>query len=215
MKVTNPNPDRALLACINPTNSDNPADLEWFEIGPGESLDVDNYKVASTLVEYGATAVPAELSAARELWAEQNRTQNSRTASASASEGEIRSRQQATVDVSTGTADVAPLKGAGLDAAIREANSRGAGIPAGGSASDRREALARWQATRGTSTSLEASGRYVETADGELYLDDEGQPVELAVVETDEAGVAVFVDGKPVARTVVSGDETQAGPNAV
>jgi hypothetical protein len=184
VNITNPNQDRALIASIGGV---------FYEIPAGESIEVDDYVVASTLVEYGAKAEPAELQAARELWAERNRGLNSRTASASASEGAILGRQQATVDVATGTvaSPGEPLRGAALDAAIKEANASGAGITAT-KAEEKRTALAAWQASRGSSSPVEQtrSDEFVTDENGNLKLDDEGQPIPVAgPLDVDAANV--------------------------
>lgn len=202
MKVTNPG-DREIIAHINPTNSSDPADVKVYVIPAGESVEEENYKVASTLIEHGATADKADHDAARELWAQRNRADNSRAASASASEGDIRARQQATVSVVDQTVSGARkggLTGSALDSAVKAANEAGAEIPTSSRAQEKRDALTAWQARQGTSTPLEDTQRYVMTEDGELYLDDDEQPVELADVETDDNGDPVFEDGKPKLR---------------
>lgn len=201
MRVTNPNTDREIIATVAVVQDDLDT-LETFVIPADEGIDVDDYAVASTLVEYGATADPADLAAARALWAERNRSVNSRTASASASEGEILGRQQVTTDVATGSTTATGgtvLRGAELDAAVRQANESGASISTSGSADERRAALSEWQALQGSSTPPEGSGQYVLTATGELYLDAEGAPVDLATVEVDADGNAVLDDdGNPI-----------------
>jgi hypothetical protein len=199
VKVTNPT-KRPIIATIF---GDSRADFETVVVEPEESFETDDYVVASTLIEYGCTANPDEVQAARELWAERNRGINSRVASAAASEGKILGRRQATVDVATGAVDGGELKGSALAEAVRVANESGAGIPAGGSAADRRAALATWQASRGASSPLEEGGgvesEFVLDDSGELLLDDEGQPYPLDAVELDEeTGEPVLVDGKPV-----------------
>lgn len=173
MKVSNPQADRAILACIVDQVT---GESQWHEIPAGETVEVDDYVVASTLVEHGATATRAELEAARELWAERNRAMNSRTASASASEGAIIGRRQATVDVATGTSstEVDALKGAALDEAVKAANEAGAEITAA-KAQDKRDALAAWQKSRGSSTPVD--DEFVVDEGGELVLDDDGQPI--------------------------------------
>lgn len=204
MKVTNSGA-QPILACINPTNSDNLADLAWFEVPaatdpetPGE-FETDNYKVASTLVEYGAQADRVELAAARALWAEGNRADNSRTASAAASEGRILARQQATVSVAGVGVDNRPLAGSDLRAAVKLANDGGAGINVKGSVDDQRAGLSAWQARQGSSTPLEGTGRYVTDDKGSLILDDDGQPYELASVQQNPDGTAKLgKGGKPV-----------------
>lgn len=205
MKVTNPHKDREIIATVALVQND-PDTLTTFVLPAGESEEIEDYAVASTLVEYGAVATAQDLAAARVLWAERNRTINSRTASAAASEGEIIARQQVTTDVATGSTDggaVAPLKGAELDNAVRQANESGAKIPTSGSADERREALARWQAVQGSSTPPTQTGQYVTTETGDLYLDDDGNPVEVADVQTDANGQVVYEDGKPVPREAV------------
>lgn len=219
MRVSNPNKDRAIIATIARVQND-PNSLETFEVPPGESIDVDDYAVAATLVEYGAVAAPEDLRAARVLWAERNRTTNSATASASASEGEIVARRQATVDVATGGTDPgtegAVLRGADLDAAVKAAKDAGAEIASGLTADEKRDALARWQATQGSSTPPAETGQYVTDPDsGQLYLDDEGQPVEIADVLVDAQGHAVFEDGKPVQKLDDAQGETVAQPTDV
>jgi len=196
MKVTNPNDDRAILACIvdEPTG-----EQKWYEIPAGESVEHDDYVVASTLVEHGAVAAAADLQAARQLWAEQNRDANSRTASAAASEGEILQRRQATVDVATGSATgvVEPLAGPALAAAVKLANDSGATISTRATAGEKREALAAWQAQRGSSTPVD--GEFLTDDDGELVLDDESQPYRLDELHRDESGALVYGDdGRPV-----------------
>lgn len=193
MKLTNPNQDRAIMACIDtsePATSPGltpttPDSMEWFEIPAGESTDVEDYGIASTLVEYGA--VPddrAEYDAARASWAERNRTINSRHASAAASEGEILSRQQETVDVATGTTSSpggqvdtsTELKGQALADAVARANDAGAGISSSLSAGEKREALTAWEAQRGASSPLDAD-EYETDEKGELRLDDDENPI--------------------------------------
>lgn len=202
MKVFNPDDDRSILASIAVNVGEAGT---WFEIPAGESIDVDDYVVASTLVEHGATAAAADLQAARELWAERNRQQNSRTASAAASEGEILSRQQRTVDVVTGTVSE-PLKGSALSAAVAEANASGAGIDTKGSADEKRDALAVWQRARGASSPpAQTRGEEFQTDPdtGELVLDDEGQPIPLAgPLDVDAANI----DTVPDAEAEVAGD---------
>lgn len=186
MKVHNPHEDRSILACITPSHLEEdptkPREGKWYEIPPGESLDVEDFVVASTLVEYGAKADASELAAARELWAERNRLENSRTASAAASEGKILARQQATVDVATGTLSGGELRGDALARAVAQANASGAGIKSSASADEKRSALAVWQHARGSSSPVEQTrgGEFQTDENGELVLDDEGQPIPLA-----------------------------------
>lgn len=197
VKITNPNAGRPLIAAIV---DDETGKTNWHEIPAGESIEVEDYVVASTLVEHGATAVPAELQAARELWAEKNRAKNSKTASASASEGELVKRQ-ATASVATGTVEGgdAELKGAALAEAVKLANENGAEIPASLSADEKREALRVFAAREGVTSSPEDEFVVV---DGELVLDDEQQPIPLDSVVVDENGDVVFEDGKPVRKPV-------------
>lgn len=199
MKVHNPSPDRPFFACVG---SDN-----WYEIPPGESIDVEDYVTASTLVEHGATADRTELEAARILWAERNRGINSLTASASASEGVIVKRQQATIDVATGTTSAdGPLAGDALKAAVVQANADGAEIPARASADEKRAALAEWQRKQGASSE---TTDFATDANGELFLDDDGQPYPIGSVKVDDDGnVEVDDDGRPVlAMPTVTDDE--------
>lgn len=203
MKVTNPNSDRSIIATVVHDQSDTDS-LETYEIPPGESMDVEDYVVGSTLVEYGATASRAELDAARELWAEQNRQANSRTASAAASEGQILARQQATVDVATGTASsgsdptVGELKGDALAAAVAEAKAAGLELAANASADDKRAALTAWQAQRGSSSPVD-SDEFEVDANGELKLDADGNPIPVTrgtpEAEQGDTGAAPGADG--------------------
>ena len=200
MKVTNPT-DRAIIAVIVPQGTILDGDAtRTYEIPAGESIDVDGYEDASTLIEHGATADQADVQAARQLWAEANRAANSRTASASASEGEILARRQATVDVATGGVDRAgaegALAGAALSAAVKLANESGANIASSLSAEAKREALAAWQASQGSSTA--PAGEYVLDDAGDLVLDDDGEPYRVADVQLDEDGDPVLDDdGRP------------------
>lgn len=183
MRVTNPT-DRPIIAKVNAGDPNEVDDLKWIEIPAGESIDVENYRAAATLVEYGAVASKDDLDAALAAWAEGNRQQNSRLASASASEGVILGRQQATVSVVDGTVlSGEGLKGADLDRAVRQANEDGANIKASASADEKRDALAAWQATRGASTPPAGDpglAEYETDEDGNLVLDDEGQPIPKA-----------------------------------
>lgn len=215
MRVTNPFKDREIIATVATVQND-PDTLTTFVIPADESIDVDDYAVASTLVEYGAVATPADLAAARTLWAERNRTINSQTASASASEGEIITRQQVTSDVATGSTTSTGgtvLRGAELDAAVKAANDAGATIPTSGTADDRRAALAEWQAREGSSTPPAQTEQYVTTSTGELYLDDDGNPVPMTDVQVDANGAAVFDDdGKPLPAGNVDPAQTDDPP---
>lgn len=171
MRVTNPNPGRAIIATLVPDRGQ----VRTLEIPAGETVDVEDYVEASTLIEYGATADRDDLDAARDLWAKRNRAENSRTASAAASEAEIVARRQATVDVSTGGVDGGQLAGDRLAEAVRSANEDGAKISTSASADERREAVAAWQAKRGASTP--AGDDFEVDDDGNVVLDDEGQPI--------------------------------------
>lgn len=170
MHLTNPSADRSIIA---------PIAGEHYEIPAGETVEFDDYVIASTLVEYGAVAVPVELQAAQELWAERNRGINSVTASASSSEGKIIGRMQATVDVATGTLAPGNLKGEQLAAAVAAAVEAGAEIGSRLSADEKREALGVWQAQMGTSTPPGAvmGDRFKTDENGDLVLDDDGQPI--------------------------------------
>lgn len=218
MRVTNPNADRSVLACIEVgATAHNPGNMEWFEVPAGESIEVDDYVVASTLVEHGATASPDDLAAARELWAERNRTINSRTASASSSEGEIVRRRQATVDVATGTANDIdkPLAGAALAAAVAEANDAGADIKSSLTADQKRDALAAWQVARGSSTP--PSDEFETDADDELILDADDNPIPLGAAgfERHEDGTLVVdEDGRP-SPVEVAGDNPEPSDQVV
>jgi hypothetical protein len=206
MKVTNPY-DRPIIATIVDEHEN--GKTETFEIPAGESIDEENPAVVGTLIEYGAVADRVDLDAARELWGERNRAINSGHASASASEGDLIARRQATVDVATGGVDGGSLKGNALTAAIKEANDNGAEIASTLTADEKRDALAAWQAGRGSSTP--AAVEYVTNDTGELVLDDDGQPFELSAVERDDAGNVVYVDGAPV---LVDADSANDPANA-
>lgn len=196
MKVTNPNEDRPILANVFG---------QWYELPAGESVEIEDAAAVTTLVEYGATVDRTEYAAALAVHADAQRGLNSRTASASASEGKILGRQQRTVDVATGSVEdgaPAPLKGKALDAAVREANEAGAEIDTKASADDRRSALAAWQARQGASSTPDVDGYEVDEA-GNLILDGEGQPIPAGseAYERDENGAIVLSDdGSPVAR---------------
>lgn len=211
MKVTNPNADRSILACIVDQSS---GKSQWHEIPPGESVDVDDYVVASTLVEHGATAAKADLAAARELWAEHNRHVNSKIASASASEGKIVQRRQATVDVATGSTsqEGEVLKGAALDAAVKAAKDAGAEVPSNLSANEKREFLAAWQARRGSSTPVDEE--FLVDDDGSVVLDENDQPIPLDTVVLDEDGKATYDGEGNLVRKVVEAPDVNAGTAA-
>lgn len=203
MKVTNPKTDRALIAQIEGV---------WYEIPAGESVDFEDYVVASTMVEHGGKAVPAELQAARELWAEANRQENSRTASAAASEGQILGRQQTTVTVATGavTGDATePLTGKALDEAVRAANDAGANIGSRLKADEKRDALIAWQRLRGSSTPVSESrpNEFVVDEAGELVLDGEGQPIPAASASEVDAANAPHEVTDPAAVVVANPEE--------
>lgn len=215
MKLTNPNQDRSILAHItprsleaDPTTGAVPAG-EWHEIPPGETVEVEDYVVASTLVEYGAVASPDDLQAARELWAERNRLENSRTASATASEGKILARQQATVDVATGTVSGGELKGEQLAAAVAAANEAGAEIKASATADEKRAALVEWQRVRGVSSPLErvAPDAFQTDEDGNVILDGDGQPIPVAGAGDVDAANAPHAVADPEAEVVASPDQ--------
>ena len=193
MKVRNPH-ERAIIV----TMVDEVREPRSIEVPAGETHETDDYVVASTLVEYGCVADPVDLQAAREAWADRNRDENSRTASASASEGAILGRQT-TVDVSTGTvanggAKVGELKGQALDDAVSRANDAGAGIASGLKADDKRKALVEWEARQD-----DEGGDYLTDESGDLVLDEDEQPILVSAVQHDEAGEPVFDDdGRPV-----------------
>lgn len=209
MKLTNPNEDRSILASIEGL---------WYEIPAGGSEEYEDYVVASTLVEYGAVAVPAELQAARELWAAGNRQINGRTASASASEGQILGRQQATVNPALGTVTSSPepLAGAQLTAAVKLANENGAGISARASAQEKRDALEAWQLGRGSSTPVQEShpGEFQTDEAGELVLDGEGQPVPLVQANDVTAADDTHVVGDPAAVVEASPEDVDGVDDA-
>lgn len=195
MKLTNPT-GRPIIATMFGRTRD---DYKTLTIDPGDTYETDDYVEASTLVEYGASADPVDLQAAREAHADRNRKVNSRTASASASEGEILERhKQRTVSVADGTVDPADLKGERLDEAVKAANDEGAGISTSGKADEKRDALAAWRA-RGPAEDEE---EFVKGEDDELEVDDEGQPYALDDVERDEETGEILrgEDGKPVRR---------------
>lgn len=203
MKLSNPSPTRALIATI--TTGASREDVETVEILPGETYETDDYVIASTLVEYGAVGDREEIAAARELWAATNRARNSRTASASASEGKILERQaQTTADVATGTVDpgvsgdlIDNLKGAALTEAVRLANEGGATIDTRGTAAEKREALKAYAAGEGVDE--DDDDKFLVDENGDLVLDDEGQPYAVTEVERDEDGEVVYdEDGRPV-----------------
>ena len=127
MKVRNPH-ERAIIV----TMVDEVREPRSIEVPAGETHETDDYVVASTLVEYGCVADPVDLQAAREAWADRNRDENSRTASASASEGAILGRQT-TVDVSTGTVANGGAKVGELRARPSTTPSVGRTTPAPGS----------------------------------------------------------------------------------
>lgn len=190
MKVKNPNEDRPILANIFG---------QWYEVPAGESIDVDDAAVATSLAEYGAQIDPVDLSAAREVHADTNRGINSRTASASASEGKILGRQQRTVDVARGGVEGGELKGSALEAAVREANAQGAQIK--GNADEKREGLREWQTRQGASSPV-AEDEFLRDSAGELILDADDQPIptDTTAYVRDENGAIVFgEDGSPVA----------------
>jgi hypothetical protein len=210
MKVHNPNPERPLYANVFGVQ---------YEIPAGESIDVEDAAVATSLVEYGATADRVDLDAALVVHAETNRGLNGRTASASASEGEILARQQRTVSVATGgvTEGGVPgeIKGEQLKAAVVEANLAGAQIDPKASADDRRAALAAWQARQGESTPPDVDGFEVDSA-GELILDSDGQPIptgSTAYARDEHGAIVLSEDGSPVATPQddgTAGEETPA-----
>lgn len=132
MKVTNPNPERELRAHVFGT---------WYVIPADDSINVDDPKVVTSLVEYGAKVERHALEAALEQHGDDNRQQNAAHASAPASEGEILERQR-TVDVATGSVDEArQLKGESLDEALKAA-----GLSTSGTADEKRERLAEYRA---------------------------------------------------------------------
>lgn len=213
MKLTNPYPDRSIMAAITPRplgpNDRTVYDPKHYEIPAGETVEVDDYVVASTLVEYGAKADPSELQAARELWAERNRLENSRTASAAASEGQILGRQQATVDVSTGTVDGGgDLKGQALAAAVAAANAEGAAIK-GSTVAEKRAQLTAWQLQRGSSSPLEQtrSSEFVTDDAGNIKLDGEGQPILAATAHDVDAANAPHVTNDPAEEVAAGVDQ--------
>lgn len=193
MQVHNPNPDRPLLANVFG---------QWYEIPAAESIEVEDAAVVTSLIEYGATADKLEVEAALAVHGNTNRGINSRTASASASEGEILGRQQRTVDVARSTVEGGgELKGAALEAAVREANAAGAEINVRGTAGERREALAAWQVRQGSSSAPDVEGFEVDAA-GNLILDSEGQPIEVgseAYARDENGAIVLSEDGSPVA----------------
>lgn len=181
-------------------------DGRWYELpAGGEKVEVDDYVVASTLVEHGASANAVDLEAARQAWADQNRAINSRIASASQSEGAILGKRQATVDPQLGTVtrdqEPAPLAGAELKAAVEVANEAGANIDPKAKADDKRAALAEFRARQGASTPLSEDPEFVtDPASGELLVDSDGQPFRTSEVEVDDDGVPVLVEGLPVVK---------------
>jgi hypothetical protein len=193
MELTNPKPI-AILANIKNAEGN----LEWFEIPPGEVITVDDPVVASTLVEYGAKSNPVDVAAAREAHAAVNREINSKAASASASEGQILVRQQATVSVEAGAVDGGPLKGAELTAAVKAANEAGAEIKSTLSADEKRDALAAWQRTTAGVSSRVNADEFVTDEDGELVLDEDGNPIPVQAQAGPEATVEYDADGNPV-----------------
>lgn len=188
MKVKNPT-GRPIIATMFGTNRE---DQETHVVEAGETVEVDDYVVGATLIEYGCTADPVEIQAARQAWAAGAREVNSRAASASASEGELL-RRQATVSVADGTVD--DLKGQALDDAVDAANAEGAEIPKSGKADEKRAALRDWQANR-PAVGEPVDAAFLVDGDGELLLDDEGQPYPADEYVLDDEGKPVPAKGK-------------------
>lgn len=104
---------------------------EWYQIQAGDSIEVEDFNVAMQLVAAGASVDKAEHDAMILGAAKDARAENSKTASASASEGDILDAQrQQTIDPATGAVtadpavvetpevDASELKGAALEEAL-------------------------------------------------------------------------------------------------